>query len=51
MNKPVKDIDAYIANHTDDVKAKLEKIRQTIKTTVPEAVEVISYQMPAFKYH
>jgi uncharacterized protein YdhG (YjbR/CyaY superfamily) len=51
MNKPVKDIDAYIANQTDDIKAKLSKIRQTIKTSVPEAVEVISYQMPAFKYH
>jgi uncharacterized protein YdhG (YjbR/CyaY superfamily) len=51
MEKPVKDIDAYIAKQADDVKAKLEKLRQTIKKTVPDAVEVISYQMPAFKYH
>ncbi|MFZ4589513.1 MAG: iron chaperone [Ignavibacteria bacterium] len=51
MNKPVKDIDAYISNQTDDIKAKLSKIRLTIKTTVPEAVEVISYQMPAYKYN
>ncbi len=51
MKRPVKDIDTYIAKQTDDVKAKLEKLRQTIRKTVPDAVEVISYQMPAFKYH
>ena len=51
MKRPVKDIDAYIAKQTDDVKAKLEKLRQTIGKAVPDAVEVISYQMPAFKYH
>lgn len=26
-------------------------MRQTIKEAVPEAVELISYQMPAFKFH
>ena len=51
MNKPVKDIDAYISNQEEKVGAKLSKIRETIKTTVPEAAEVISYQMPAFKYN
>ena len=51
MNKPVKDVDGYISNQTDDIKAKLSKIRLIIKTTVPEAVEVISYKMPAYKYN
>lgn len=51
MNKPVKDIDAYIALQNENVRAKLEKIRQIIIKAVPEASEVISYQMPAFKYY
>jgi uncharacterized protein YdhG (YjbR/CyaY superfamily) len=29
----------------------LEEIRFLVKSTVPEAEEVISYNMPAFKYH
>ena len=33
------------------VKDFLEKLRQTIRKAAPEAEEVISYQMPAFKYH
>jgi uncharacterized protein YdhG (YjbR/CyaY superfamily) len=43
-----KDIDAYIARFPADVQAILQKIRQTIRETAPEAKEVISYQMPAF---
>jgi uncharacterized protein YdhG (YjbR/CyaY superfamily) len=35
----------------DEVRATLEKLRETIKAAAPEAVEVISYQMPAYKYH
>jgi len=42
-------IDEYIKNFPDDVQPKLEKVRQTIKKTVPEAVETISYNMPTFK--
>ena len=29
----------------------LEKMRQAIKSVAPDAEEVISYQMPAFRYH
>lgn len=29
----------------------LEELRQAIKLAAPAAEEVISYQMPAFKYH
>ena len=47
----IKDIDAYLAIQPANVRAILEKLRQTIKRTVPDAVEVISYRMPAFKYH
>jgi uncharacterized protein YdhG (YjbR/CyaY superfamily) len=51
MNKNAKDIDEYIASQSDDVKDKLVKLRQTIQKAAPDATEVISYQMPAFKYY
>lgn len=46
-----KDIDSYIAEQAVDVRERLEQIRQAIKVTAPDAEEVISYGMPAFKYH
>lgn len=46
-----KTTDDYIFLQPEEHKANLELIRSTIKTTVPDALEVISYQMPAFKYH
>ena len=33
----------------DDIQAILEKFRQTIHEAAPDAQELISYQMPAFK--
>ena len=49
--QPVKDIDAYLALHPPKAKAAMKKLRQTILSVAPEAEEVISYGMPAFKYH
>ena len=52
MNSEVtipKTIDEYIAGFPEDVQAILQKIRQTIRETVPNAEEAISYQMPTFK--
>lgn len=46
-----KDIDSYIALFSGDIRVKLQQLRTTIKKAAPEAEEVISYQMPAFKYH
>jgi uncharacterized protein YdhG (YjbR/CyaY superfamily) len=46
-----KTTDEYIAFQPEEHRANLDLIRNTIKTTVPEAHEVISYQMPAYKYH
>ncbi len=43
--------DEYIVLQPDHTRAHLELIRQTIKTAAPEAMEVISYAMPAFKFH
>ena len=44
-----KTIDEYIKSFPEDIQIILKKIRQTIRKAAPEAAEVISYQMPAFK--
>jgi uncharacterized protein YdhG (YjbR/CyaY superfamily) len=48
---PVKpqNIDEYIAQFPKDVQEILEKLRQTIRESAPDAEEAISYQMPTFK--
>ena len=48
MYKP-NNIDEYIAGFPAEVQELLEQIRVAIKNIVPDAVEVISYGMPAFK--
>lgn len=48
-NQTFTTIDEYIALFPDDVQAKLQDIRATIRATAPEAVEAITYKMPAFK--
>lgn len=47
----LKDTDSYLALQPEKVREVLEKLRQTIKSSAPEAEEVISYGMPAFRYH
>ena len=47
--KKFKTIDEYIKTFPEEVQIILEKIRQTIQKASPDAVETISYQMPAFK--
>jgi uncharacterized protein YdhG (YjbR/CyaY superfamily) len=42
-------MDAYLAACSDDARAALEHLRAMIKAAAPEATEVISYQMPAFR--
>ncbi len=44
-----KNIDEYIAQFPIDVQEILEKLRQTIRESAPDAEEAISYQMPTFK--
>jgi len=41
-------IHEYVAAFPSDVRAILERIRATIRETVPQAVETICYSMPAF---
>lgn len=48
--KQYPNVDTYIADFPDEVRNRLQTIRELIKDTTPEAEEVISYGMPAFKY-
>ncbi len=50
MTRPTS-VDDYMAGLPDDRRAAMEVLRQTIRAAAPEAVEVISYNMPAFKSH
>jgi uncharacterized protein YdhG (YjbR/CyaY superfamily) len=42
-------IDEYISAFPDDVQKKLQEVREAIQQAAPNAKEVISYSMPAFK--
>ncbi|HXA00949.1 MAG TPA: DUF1801 domain-containing protein [Cytophagaceae bacterium] len=44
-----KDFNEYIASFPEEVQEILERFRETIRNAAPEADEVISYGMPAFK--
>ena len=48
-SQPPNDIDEYIAKFDPDVRDILQKVRETVSAAAPDATEVISYQMPAFK--
>jgi len=45
---PVDSIDAYISRFPAGIQEILEKIRQTIRKSAPDAHETISYRMPTF---
>lgn len=47
----IQTIDSYIKQFPKEVQVILEKIRETIHTASPDAMEAISYQMPTFKLH
>jgi uncharacterized protein YdhG (YjbR/CyaY superfamily) len=44
-------VDEYLAALPAERRAAMELLRATIKAAVPEAIEVISYKMPAFRSH
>jgi len=43
-------VDQYIAAFPADVKKRMQQLRKTIKAAAPKADEMISYQMPGYKY-
>src|SRR5262245_34397153 len=42
-------VDKYIAAQPKDTQVALRQVRSIIRKAVPTAVEIISYQMPAYK--
>jgi uncharacterized protein YdhG (YjbR/CyaY superfamily) len=46
-----KSVDEYIASQPEAVQRLLERVRNAIRKAVPEAEEVISYQIPTYKLH
>lgn len=48
-NLPPANVDAYIATFPKDVQAILQKVRKTVRGAAPDAIEIISYRMPALR--
>jgi uncharacterized protein YdhG (YjbR/CyaY superfamily) len=46
-----KNADEYIAFFEPAIQVRLQQLRQTIIKAAPKAEEVISYQMPAYKFN
>ncbi len=49
-NSKLKDVDSYIAN-SGKARSILEELREIVKSTIPEAEEGISWNVPFFKYY
>jgi len=49
--KTAASVDEYISAAEPKAKKALRDIRKTIKSAAPKAEEVISYQIPGYKYH
>lgn len=47
---PAETIDAYLAALPKDARAALAKLRRTIRTSAPKAVESVTYRIPMFKH-
>ncbi len=48
---PPASIDAYLAMMPEEVRETLQTLRKRIRAAAPAATEVISYQIPTFRYH
>ncbi len=44
-------VDSYISTFDPDTQAKLQMMRQCIRKAAPNAEEIISYRMPAYRYY
>jgi uncharacterized protein YdhG (YjbR/CyaY superfamily) len=44
-------VDEYLATQPEDARAILQQVRRAIRKALPGAVEVISYQIPAYVLH
>ncbi|HII39882.1 MAG TPA: hypothetical protein HA326_01535 [Thermoplasmata archaeon] len=44
-------VDEYLAKVPAEMRATLQDLRKTIRAAAPDAEEVISYRIPAFRHH
>lgn len=51
MQKKFKTVSEYLSVLPESSRGIMERLRSTIKKAAPEAEELISYNMPAFRYH
>ena len=52
MNKGIVTVDAYMDTIENlDFRREIDRLRAIIRQELPEAIEVISYGMPMFKFH
>ena len=50
VTSPATSVDEYLDAQAESVKAALVRLRKAIRSAAPEAEEVISYQIPTYKY-
>jgi uncharacterized protein YdhG (YjbR/CyaY superfamily) len=50
-NIPAENVDAYLRAVPSMARTTLEKVRKAIRSAAPKAKEVISYQIPIYKYN
>ena len=43
-------VDGYLAKVPPEYRAALQHLRRTVRAAAPDATEIISYRMPAFRY-
>jgi uncharacterized protein YdhG (YjbR/CyaY superfamily) len=48
---PSKSVDEYIASQPEGVRRALTRVRHVLRKALPDAEEVISYGIPAYKLH
>jgi uncharacterized protein YdhG (YjbR/CyaY superfamily) len=51
MKRDFRSVDEYIAAQPEDVQRALKRVRAAIRKAIPEAEEIISYKIPAYKLH
>lgn len=51
FKKVSENVDEYIINFGEITQKKLTEIRHAIQKAIPEAIETISYKMPAYRYN
>lgn len=50
-SKKINSVDEYIASYPPDVQELLQTMRSLIRQAAPQATELMSYNMPAYKQH